>query len=1329
MIGARWRRISELVQGAIDSPAADRAAYLSAACGADSELRLEVESLLSAHGRAADFLEREVSRSAFPTHGPTAHVTVSAYDVATPRGGGLHLPVGTLINSRYRIEAVVGEGGMGVVYRAVDLTRPEVAMALKTIRARSLDPMQLGMFKAEFRTMAKLHHPNVAAVYDFEAIHGSADHLFTMQYVHGRELWSATLTLDWKEILGLLVQVCRALAYVHSRRIIHFDVKPANILVDAEGRIRVLDFGIAGARPHGAIGTPAYMAPELTSPAAHVDHRADLYALGITAYALFCRRLPFRATSVSELIRQHQLEPLTFDAEDQRELPEWLQQVVKRLCAKQPADRYRTANAALEAINRAGGLTYDLETKETRESYLLSSRFVGRDAEFETLSNFVTARLHAVVDVPPALFVSGQSGLGKSRLMREFRHHAQVSRINFVEGNCYEGALSEYGPMVEILRPLVRLAEAVGAHALTDRFGPSLATLDTELAPAHRPAATAGSTEADRLRLLEQLSAFFLALCERTPYVLYLNDLQWATSGTTELLAYVMRRVALDQQQGRAHRLALLASFRDDEVSGTPLADLLQSASERGALRILPLQPLNTSDVGRLLGSMLGLDELPEEFVTRVVRETGGNPFFLEEVMRALVESHSVFLEAGSWSTNRTIGELAIPASMPHVFRRRAAAVSLSERGLLDVMAVCGRPMSATLLSDVAETTVVAVHDVHEALTGLMQRQMVVRTADGLYRLSHDRMRETLSADMAPTDSARLHGALATALEAHRGTASLGELAQHYWHAGNRAKALHYSLLGGNSAADRYATDEAIELLDHAMELTDAGRDLALRAQVNERLADLYTLRGNYGESLNRYQRLSDAAASAEEKARLWYRMGLVSFQQGKLNEAARQLFVALRLLGDPVPRSKLGYGLGTLAQLAIHLVHRVTPWSVHQVTDERTMARSKLLLQIYLKIGFFNYYLDHTLLPYWSFRTCNASDRLPDTQAAAETYSSIGAFYAALGFKRSATTYLRRGKEVATRLGVEFGLAHSTLYTAICQYYWAEWEAAIANGKDAIERFSRCGSMWELATAYSHLALALHRQGRLREMYAYCREGLAIMERTNSMMVGKGLLAFTSSCRVLFGDAETALCDSERAQRLGEQTNDVTLLPHLISVVGESLLALGRSDEAIERLDVGRRLIEKYRLPHDYGAGTYALLVRAYLQKYAPGTLPGTVQREVRRLVRRGMRFVRSDPNHQVAMIIAAADFEAHLDRRVNARQLFDKALMLATRQGATLELALGQFAYGRFLARCGADDRAAAAHLLTSAQTSLETMGVQLFAPEIRTLLGCLAEKSPAN
>jgi histidine kinase len=681
------------------------------------------------------------------------------------------LTSGSTVANRYEIIDELGKGGMGVVYRVSDPLNPTRRIALKSIRRQLIQPELIGRFKAEFRVLTSLQHPNVAAAYDFESLPGSEDYFFTMEFVAGRDIFRATEGSSWQQILALLIQVCRALSYVHSRKLIHYDIKPGNVLVDDEGRAKVLDFGLAAVKTVGPRewrgGTPGYMAPELADPETLVDHRSDLYSLGIMAYQLLCRELPFRSQSMSELFRLHRFQKLAFDESEWKEIPSWLQSVIERLCAKHPADRYPTANAVIEDVNRQGGLSYEVETPETKESYVFSSRFVGRKSEHDRVCDFMTRRTRGSPGYPPALMVSGQSGTGKSRLMQEVRHFAQLSQILFCQGRCFEGSFSEFQSLAPLLELLTRRAEKLGGLELVREHGPELVKICPSLGKVYgiEPSAPLDQIHRERVRLQETVTDFLMRIADLVPYVLCVDDMQWALSGLTELLAELVRRIAIGERKGEPVPIALLGTYREDEVAGRPVEIIRDALIAEGRLEEMKLDPLGPSAVGEMLGSMLGAGEPPTDFVDRVTRETGGNPFYVEELMRALVEREAVQLAGESWEIKKAVSEIEIPQTVAEVFRRRAAMLDDDQRSLLKVLAVCGRPTAADVL---ARGSQLKSENFHAALSELVERRMAQEVPGPglLFRPSHDRLREIVYRDMDDRARANLHLTVARSMEA-----------------------------------------------------------------------------------------------------------------------------------------------------------------------------------------------------------------------------------------------------------------------------------------------------------------------------------------------------------------------------------------------------------------------------------------------------------------------------------------------------------------------------------------------------------------------------------
>jgi eukaryotic-like serine/threonine-protein kinase len=291
---------------------------------------------------------------------PRGLVAADAPTLGTPSG----VDVGVTIDGKYRIDALVGRGGMGAVYRARD-TGLERDVAVKVVRGDLVaSPEARERFKREAQLAARLHHPSIVTVFDYGTLPDGSAYL-VMEYVRGEDLRARLMrgTLDWKDAVRLLAAVADGVDAAHREQILHRDLKPENVLLpESGGPPKVLDFGVAkmmasgdsrGTVTSGAtiVGTPAYMAPEQLRGEA-VDRRTDVYSLAVMAYEMLTGRLPFGAgTFVEVAVRQQADEPPL----DAASLPDRMAGVLRRALSFQPTRRPETAMAFAAELRQALG--------------------------------------------------------------------------------------------------------------------------------------------------------------------------------------------------------------------------------------------------------------------------------------------------------------------------------------------------------------------------------------------------------------------------------------------------------------------------------------------------------------------------------------------------------------------------------------------------------------------------------------------------------------------------------------------------------------------------------------------------------------------------------------------------------------------------------------------------------------------------------------------------------------------------------------------------------------------------------------------------------------
>jgi hypothetical protein len=272
----------------------------------------------------------------------------------------MSVPQGTILGS-YRLLERVGQGGMGIVYRAQHLRLgSEAAVKVLPVNLAG-EPEFLRRFEREAASAAALQHPNILAVWDYGEQDGTP--YFVMPHIAGGTLKDqlARGPLPWQDVVKYLRQMADALDYAHERGIIHRDVKPANMLVDQRGQLYLADFGIARAlegsegltRAGAGIGTPEYMAPEQAQGRA--DARSDLYALGVTVYQMLAGRVPYSGNSTVEVLMKHLQHPLPLEPlrSVQPSLPAGVEEVLRKALAKNPDERYQSGHALDEALTQA----------------------------------------------------------------------------------------------------------------------------------------------------------------------------------------------------------------------------------------------------------------------------------------------------------------------------------------------------------------------------------------------------------------------------------------------------------------------------------------------------------------------------------------------------------------------------------------------------------------------------------------------------------------------------------------------------------------------------------------------------------------------------------------------------------------------------------------------------------------------------------------------------------------------------------------------------------------------------------------------------------------
>ncbi len=486
-------------------------------------------------------------------------------------------------------------------------------------------------------------------------------------------------------------------------------------------------------------------------------------------------------------------------------------------------------------------------TKETANPERV---LVGRQRELTALwSQFektTTGRLHITL-------VAGEPGIGKTSLLHEVAWRAeQVGGLVLRGGASEAEGMPPYLPFLEALGGYIRTAPLEQLRAQADPIAPILATILPELPMRLGELAPSYSLppEQARLRLYEAVGLFLSSIAVSRPMLLLLDDLQWADTATLDLLCHVAQHQAVS-------RLCILGAYRSDELASRPaLERSILNLTRNRQLMTLALQPLNEADVAELITRLLGVP--PDHLLSqRLWKESEGNPFFLEELLRAWLET-GVLTVTPLQASASTSPPASLPASISGLIRQRFARLPQDVLETLRSAAILGRTFASTLLAEVMGQDEELVE---ERLLAAMQAGVLRADLRDMYTFSHDTIREYLYSEVTPARRRRVHGFIGRVLEARfeqEDAQQLAQLAFHFAHSGDRVRGVTYSQLAAAQAMRTAAPGEAMHHYHMALDLLD---------QQDQRRGSLWLALGEAALTAG----VEREAVQAFEAARTWW--------------------------------------------------------------------------------------------------------------------------------------------------------------------------------------------------------------------------------------------------------------------------------------------------------------------------------------------------------------------------------------------------------------------------------------------------------------------------
>lgn len=1101
------------------------------------------------------------------------------------------------------------------MYEAHDKERG-IPVALKTLKRATQEAAF--HLKQEFRRLSGIDHPNLVNLYD---LHASPEELFfTMELVPGTDFLSYVrsgsvdieadtmqlpddvldslgndgsndptmpsgaslltgLTFDVERLRDVLSQLVFGLDALHGFGKIHRDIKPSNIRVDPDGKVKILDFGLAikidettsqtsnssngsNASSNGSggiVGTLNYMSPEQAAAEPRLGPATDWYAVGVLLFQALTGELPFQGRPIQILAQKTQ-----YDAPKVRSLnkdaPEDLSILCDRLLTRDAGERIRSRAILEQFSGRSDHAVTAAMPSVGRGQDIF---FVGREREREAIQ----AAFDGVQATRSArtVVISGPSGIGKSSLIQQALRDIEKNdampaavALTVLSGRCYEWEKVSYKAMDGVIDELSTLWASLNkedAARLLPRDAHLLSVIFPVLDRVHAVSRARKHNfnevpQAMRDHAFSAIRETFDRLSLEHQVVLYLDDMQWADEDTVGLLKSLLRGP-------KEPALLVVLSTRPQGLQpGTPLSELLAALGD--AAETIALPPLGKRDSILAARSLLGEDN--EALIEKAAHEADGNPYFLTELAYSLKEKGDAAVNHGA---------------VDDLIRERVAALPETERRLLEVLCVAGGPVGLDVARDASEVSPATLATATKSLRHKNLLRSASANENGSVAPYHDRVRHAICDVLPATRTIDLHRGLATALE-QQDADDPGRIVRHWLGANEAERAATWSLRAAEAALAKLNFTRAADFFETALE--HGSRSEAERHALQIRVADALVEAGSPRKAADAYTIALENSEAESESVELRRRITENLMFAGDIDSsllAAKGLSSEFRLTYPSTRATTLMHMILGEVRLARAKLERESTGAPPEALD---VQRVDVAESLAMGLSGADALRSMVFTQQWALHSLKVGDpaRCARALASLSILSSLqNAPSRSYKYLDAAQTWSQRDGDPANTSYVISGRALASFYLE------NNWQDARDHFRDALDHWKQGGRGYShgIGVIYIFRSYAASYQGDMRELVDGVPKLLEEATRSGNRVLEASLRAGFAHRHLITDDAERG--EDDLLRFLEGWPDRHFLWQHWLAVLrgAEIQLYLGRPEKALALIDENRRRLRSSML------------------------------------------------------------------------------------------------------------------------------------------------------
>ena len=1133
--------------------------------------------------------------------------------------------IGSTIDERFKVLEIIGEGITSFVLKVYDI-RSNREFALKVLKPQITSSYieHIIRFKKEAAIINSFDHPNIVKTYGIGEFKGYP--YVIMELLNGTNLSSKLIDnkpIKINEALEITLYIAKALEYVHSKGIIHRDIKPANIfitenVVDYSKSVKVLDFGVSILMdstelktPLAISGTWAYMSPEAIGIVNKVlDERSDIYSFGILIYHMFTGKAPIFGDDINTIIHMHAAFNPPNPSEVNPAIDSTLEKIILKLIAKDPEQRYSTVSGLIYDINRYinGGRNFNIGCKDKKKKVSFYISMIERDRETQVL---LEAIKNASSKKGSTVLIAGESGIGKSRLVREIRSYVYKNNGMFLKGRCINNEnKNPYQPFKDIIDDYlnkyndydtaIQLAETRRLRNVLGNLGGCITTLNPRAVRILGETAHVSSLEPARelKRFLITVADFFLNLASEKRFcVILIEDLQWADSGSLNILEEIVKGAFKSN-------LLIIGTFRDDEVAeNSGIKKIYMKNVKSQAIQLLKLYPLSYEGIGKLVE--LGIGECAHDlpgFSKYVYIKSRGNPLYATNLIRTLEDNSILVFEEDRWILNwDVLNDFDLPENIVGIVLKRLANISDNQRSILEKAAIIGRNFDAgilEMLSGIGWTELVNILD------QISDIQIIGPLAQkGMYKFTHNRIRDVVLEKMHADERRQLHYELAEILETlYEGDKEryFFDIVHHYIESCDRKKALKYVIPAAYKSKESFATEDALRYFKLAEEYMEDDKQLSPKdfIYIYNDMVEAYIIVGDSDKAVHIAKKILPFYDNALARAKILSKIGTAYLKKGNLKEAQTYLIEALNLLGEEIPNDKRNLRLALVKEyLKLIVYNKFFTSTIFNRREKDFSEEEKEKLIIFYPLCWSYAVSSPDKIRLISIKGMNiARRRLAGSREICVLYTGYAMQSAINGNYKRAMNFHEIALQMKKELGDKYGIAQSLQLIAYVHLWQGNYQRSMDSVMESTETFKQVGDVWEYSANLNIVGSIYQYTGNYAKACEKLNQYIEMsnkIENYYGVCFGKARLAW---CYIEKGEYEKATVLVNQSIEIGE--NEKLWFPYCLAIYCLGVIHYEKKEyhKALEYFEKAIELDKKYNLNKESIGNAYVMLAQTYL-------------------------------------------------------------------------------------------------------------------------------------